>query len=61
MPGDPYELRIATGSKARKVMSVESNIASLNPAMSTEEGLVRVRVTVPAKDPAEWHWAVKME
>ena len=60
VPGDLYELRIATGGKGWKATGVESNLAALKPAISTGEGLVRVRVTAPAKEPAEWHWAIKM-
>ncbi len=59
VPGDLYELRIATGGKW-KAVSVESNLAALKPAITTEDGLVRVRVTAPAKQPADWHWSVNM-
>jgi hypothetical protein len=55
--GDLYELRIATG-KEWKAVSVDSNLAGLKPAISMEDGLVRVRVTVPAKEPSDWHWKV---
>ena len=59
-PGDLYELRIATGGKW-KAASVSSNLAALKPALSSEEGLVRVGLTAAAKEPVEWRWAVKMQ
>ena len=59
VPGDNYELRIATSSRW-KPTNVESNIAALNPVIKNEDGLARVRITAPAKEPTEWHWAVKM-
>jgi hypothetical protein len=60
VPGDMYELRIATGGKAWKAVSVDSNIGTLKPTIVNEDGLARVRVTVPVKEAAEWHWSVKM-
>jgi hypothetical protein len=59
VPGDTYELRIATGGKAWKAVSVDSNMEILKPTIVNEDGLVRVRVTVPAKEAAEWRWSVK--
>ncbi len=60
VPGDLYELRIATGGKRWKAASVDSDIDSLKPEIKNEEGLVRVRVSVPATNPVLWRWAVKM-
>jgi hypothetical protein len=60
VPGDMYELRIATSGKAWKAVSVDSNLETFKPTVVNEEGLIRVRLTVPAKEPAEWHWSVKM-
>jgi hypothetical protein len=60
VPGDKYELRIATGSKAWKAASVASSIEALMPSVANEDGLARVRVTVPVKAPTEWRWSVKM-
>ena len=59
VPGDLYELRIATGGKW-KAESVDSNIETLKPALTSEDGLARVRVTIPAKEPAVWNWKIKM-
>ena len=49
VPGDLYELRIATGGTRWKAASVDSDIESLKPVVKNEEGLVRVRVTAPCQ------------
>ena len=60
VPGDVYELRIATGSKSWKAASVDSSIEALKPSIANEDGLARVRLTVPVKEPVQWRWSVKM-
>jgi hypothetical protein len=60
VPGDEYELRIATGGKAWKAVSVESDLQTLKPSIISGKGLVRVRLNVPAKKPIDWRWSVKM-
>jgi hypothetical protein len=60
VPGDLYELRIATRGKAWKAVSVDSDVVTLKPTIANEEGLVRIRVTVPVTKPSVWRWVVKM-
>ena len=60
VPGDRYELRIATGGKAWRAVRVDSNLEPLKPTVTNENGLARVLVTVPVKEPADWHWIVKV-
>ncbi len=60
VPGDNYELRIATGGKAWRAVRVDSNLEMLKPSVTNDDGLARVRLTVPVKAPAEWRWSVMM-
>jgi hypothetical protein len=60
VPGDLYELRIATGGKAWKAASLDADLETIKPTIINDDGLVRVHLTVPPKEPADWHWAIKM-
>ena len=57
--GDTYELRVATGGKAWRVRNIDSNDNTLKPTVTTEDGLIRVQVKVPASHSGDWQWAIR--